>query len=1050
MKRFLLYPQIPKIPFITFFFVFIITIFLCFTQATGQQNLSVSGIVTSSENHSPLAGVSVFIQGTSKGTTTDNDGRFRIEAQRGDTLIFRYIGYQEKHVPVDGQTNLNVSLSSSLARLNEIVVVGYGTQRRQDVTGSVGTVNMNQVVSQPITGANELLSGQIPGVQLNTSNGIPGGGPEVVVRGIGAIGAGSQPLYVVDGFPLPETSSETSQTQNPLAYISPDDIESITVLKDASATAIYGSRGANGVVIITTKKGQSGKAKLNLSYYTGIQTIPKQEKPPLMNAAQFAEFMKERIEDNNAYLGTNTPIPAIYQNPQALGKGTDWFDAITRTAPIQDLNISVSGGTQSLTSYLSGEYFHQEGVVIGTSFDRYSLRANIDAKLGSKLRLGVNSSIIYSKGNNDVTGGQGRYETGFGESLVASPIPPIYNSDGTYNATIQTPGTFLYPNPVMVLNNTTNKTNNTRLIGTGYIEYEILNGLSFRSSINIDLFHRNRYYFHPSILGTLNVPPPTIPNGSYSNSYYLNWANENSLTYNRNFRGGHSLTLLVDISEQYEYDYNASFNGTQYPDNHIQTLNAAAIITGSTTADHWAMASYLGRVNYSYKDKYLLTATFRRDGSSRFGPNNRWGTFPSAALGWVMSKEPWFKSSKWVTNLKIRASYGITGNDQIGNFTYVGQVGLNNYIIGGSNLAYGQTINSLANPNLGWEKTKEVNIGLDYSLLNDRINLDIDAYERRTTALLLNLNIPPSSGFSSVIQNTGEVQNKGLEIGINSTNINNPNFTWTTSFNISFNRNKTLSLGPIDTIRSGISGESHPTNITVVGKPVGMFYGYKFLGLYQSDEDIQKSPHFPGAIPGNTKVADINGDGVIEPVLDFTIIGNPYPKFNYGMTNVLSYKNLTLRILITGSYGAQRLKASYEYFHNIDGVFNVLTDVIDRWRSPQQPGNGKVPTTAGTSYGRVMYRDVSSLWVYDASYLWFKNILLSYSMPARWFRNTISQAEIYASVENAFIITPYPFGNPAVTNYGDAHGTGGALVPGIDFSSYPVPRVFTFGIRLTY
>ncbi|MBX6381014.1 MAG: TonB-dependent receptor [Thermoflavifilum aggregans] len=1043
MKTKPFYPLISKI-------TSLLVIFISLCIGAQAQEQGISGIVTS-ENGSPLAGVTVLIQGTTTGTTTDNNGRFQINAKKGQTLIFRYIGYQEKRVPVDDQSSFSVVLSPSTSQLNEIVVVGYGTQRRQDVTGSVGTVNMKQVVNQPITGANEALAGQIPGVQINTSNGIPGGGPEVVVRGIGAIGAGSQPLYVVDGFPLPETSSETSQTQNPLAYISPDDIESITVLKDASATAIYGSRGANGVVIITTKHGQSGRARLSLNVYSGLQTIPKQEKPPLMNAAQFAEFMKESIEDNNAYLGTNTPIPPIYQNPDSLiGKGTDWFDAITRKAPIQDININVSGGTNNITSYLSGEYFHQEGVVLGTSFDRYSVRSNVEGNFNDKLKLGVNASIIYSKGNNDVTGGQGRYETGFGEAIVASPIPPIYNPDGTYNAMIQSPGTFLYPNPVMVLKNTTNKTDNTRIIGTAYMQYEILAGLAFRSTINIDLFNQNHYYFHPSILGTLFVPPPTLPYGYYATSHYLNWANENSLTYTHQFKGGHSISAVVDLSEQRQDNYAGTFNGSQYPDDHIQTLNAAALITGGSSADGWAMASYLGRINYDYKQKYLLTATIRRDGSSRFGPNNRWGTFPSAAIGWVLTKEPWFKPSKWVTNLKIRASYGITGNDQIGNFTYEGQVGINNYITGGSNLAYGQTINSLANPNLGWEKTKEINIGLDYSLLNNQVTLNADAYQRRTTALLLNLQIPPSSGFSSVIQNVGEVQNTGLEIGINSTNISNEHFSWTTSFNISFNRNKTLSLGPIDTIRSGLSGEGHPTNVTIVGKPVGMFYGYKFLGLYQSQDDINKSPHFPGAIPGNMKVADIDGNGIIEPVKDFTIIGNPYPKFNYGLTNILTYRNWTLRILITGSYGAQRLKASYEYFHNIDGVFNVLTDVIDRWRSPQQPGNGKVPTTAGTSYGRVMYRDVSSLWVYDASYLWFKNILLSYTLPKRITGNLLSDAEIYASVENAFIITPYPFGNPAVTNYGDAHGVGGALVPGIDFSSYPVPRTFTIGIRVNY
>jgi TonB-linked SusC/RagA family outer membrane protein len=892
------------------------------------------------------------------------------------------------------------------------------------------------------------LAGQIPGVQVNLTNGIPGGGPQVQVRGVGSIGAGSNPLYVVDGFPLTSDGGNGVQISNPMNNIPPSDIASISVLKDASATAIYGSRGANGVVIITTKHGTPGKLRVNLDAYTGMQDIPGIEVPSMMNATQFAEFQKDIIIDNNAYLGTNTPIPDIYQNPSALGVGTNWYKAMTRTAPITSATFNLSGGSDNFRFYTSAGYLSQTGVVLATDYNKLFLRTNMTGQISKKLSVGINFDATYYFGHDGVTGGNERGDA-FGTWEVADPIPPIYNADGSYNAMIGTDGTWNQPNPVMVLKETTHNLKGTHLLTSAYVNYEIIPSLTFRSTFNVDMDNSDENSFYPSTLGSTNSPPPHIPSGSFSHSKYLNWANENSLTYKKDFKGGHSLTVLGVFSEQQQTNNSAGFSGTQYPDDAIQTLNAAALITGGTNADSWALASYLGRVNYAYKDKYLLTATIRRDGSSRFGPNNRWGSFPSFALGWDMAKESWLASSQTISRLKLRASYGIVGNDQIGNFTYLSQLGSGNYIFGNT-LAGGRTINSISNNNLAWEKTDEVNLGLDVGLLKNKITFTADIYQSTTQSLLLNLNIPPSSGFSSTIVNIGKVQNKGIELLLNTENISRKDFTWTTTFNFSLNRNKTLALGPNQTeIQSGSSMEGHPTNITRIGLPVGLFFGYKVLGLYKDAADIANSPIFPGAIPGTMKVEDVNGDGVISPVSDFTIIGNPYPKFDYGFTNTLTYKSFNLNFVFTGSYGAQRLRANMASLHNIDGIFNVLTDVINRWRSPDQPGDGRHPTTAGPSLGRVMYRDVSSWNVSNASYLWLRNISLSYNLPHSFLHSYFDNIQIYGSVQNVFIITNYP-GNPAVANYTGAAGFGTALTPGVDYSNYPVPRTIVLGIKFSY
>ncbi|WP_436486309.1 SusC/RagA family TonB-linked outer membrane protein [Chitinophaga sp. ARDCPP14] len=1011
---------------------------------TYAQKNNVGGQVTDAGTGSPLPSVTVGVKGTSQGAFSDANGRYTISASPSDSLVFSIIGYASKTYAVGNRTRISVQLEPSNKVLNQVVVVGYGTQQKKDVTGSVGIVTMRNIKDMPVAGPDQALAGQIAGIQVSTSNGIPGGGPQVQVRGIGAVGAGSQPLYVVDGYPL---ASSSDQVSDPMNAINPQDIESMAVLKDASATAIYGSRGANGVVLITTKRGSSGIPRVQLSANYGVQTIPDKGRPNLMNGQEFAQFRKEAIEDNIRFTEhrepTDADIPEVYRNPSLIGKGTDWFDAITRTAPMQDINLSVSGGTDKIRTYVSAGYYNQDGVIINSGYRRFTVRANVDANLSDRFKVGFNVAPSYTtrKGN---TNGEGR-EGVFG---IASPIEPIYKADGSYNEYIQSPGTFGLPNPVMMLNEVTNKSKSTRILFNTYGEYEIIKNLKFKSTFNVDYQEGSAEFFRPSTIGNTNAAPPSIPSGGYITGNYLNWLNENTLTYQYTSGSGHAFTGLLGYSVQSQKEQNVGINAANFPDDDIKTINGAATLTNNpnvTDKTEWALLSYLARVNYAYKDKYLVTATVRSDGSSRFGPNNRWGTFPSVALGWRVSQEDFMKSSRVFSDLKIRASYGFSGNFNIGNYTYMSSIGTSDYVLGGA-LNGGRVMNTLGNPNLGWEKMRELNIGVDVGLLKDRIYLTIDAYKRNTQDLLLNVEVPQSSGFTTVTENSGDMENKGLEIGISSRNIESKSFTWTTNFNIAFNRNKVLALGKDNApIYSGNSSEGNPTNVSIVGQPLAMLYGYVFDGIYQNQAEVDKGPAFPGAIPGNIRFKDISGNGVINPREDFAIIGNPYPDFNWGLTNILNYKKFDLRVLVVGSMGADRLHATNDYNGNIDGVFNVRKDVANRWRSESNPGNGKVPTTNGSGRGRVMYRDVSSLTVEKNNYAWVKNITLGYSLPKMGF---VESARVYVSVQNAILFTNYS-GNPEVTNYMGKGGSG-ALVPGIDYSSYPVPRIYSLGANLSF
>jgi len=677
-------------------------------------------------------------------------------------------------------------------------------------------------------------------------------------------------------------------------------------------------------------------------------------------------------------------------------------------------------------------------------------RASVNATPHPKLHVSLNLAPTYELRNLPVTGGNGRNEFGSpGSASIMSPIVPAYNPDGTFNAQIASPGILSGPNPLMYLKQFQNKFQNLRALGNAIVEFRPTEGLLLKSQANGDFSEQQQSNFTPSTLGAFLAPPPRVPTGNYNEANTLNYLAEQSVTYDRNM-GKHHAQLLGVYSVQANRDIGGNFAGAQFPNDDIQTLNGANQITApNIISARWGLLSYAARLNYDFADgKYLASAAIRRDGSSRFAEAKRWGVFSSASVGWRLSEESFFKRLSWLNDLKLRASYGQTGNNDIGNYDYIGRINggsANDYVLNNT-LATGRALGTLGNADLGWEKTSEVDVGLDLAMFNNRISFTADAYNGITRDLLLNVEVPQSSGFATVTKNTGRVRNRGVEFGLHTVNVQRGSFQWTSDLNVAMNRNLVLALGANNApIRSGASGENTPTHITQVGQPVGMFYGFVFQGLYQTDAEAAATG-YAGAIAGNVKMKDVNGDRLITSILDQEIIGNPYPDATFGINNNVALGRFDLSLVMTGQLGGERLTGFFEYLHNIDPAFNVTRDNINRWRSPSQPGDGMHPTTAGVARSRQLYRDVSTLWVKDATNLSVRNVTLRYRVPERFSLARVKDANIYFGVQNALTISSYPM-NPEVTNYNRQTG---ALTPGYDAVAFPVSRTFTFGTQFGF
>jgi len=1033
-----------------FFSAVLCVLLFTITSATNafSQQITITGKVTDKNDGNPLPGVTVKVKGTAAGATTNSNGVYSLKTVDNAILTFSYIGYNQMEVAVAGKTTLDVQLVSNNQRLDEIVVIGYGTTTKKDATGAVATLSAAQMKDLPVSSVDQKLKGQIPGVQISTTTGTPGGGTSIKIRGSGSIGAGDNPLFVVDGYPISNTSGQVS---NPLNVINPNDIESVTVLKDASSTAIYGSRGSNGVIVITTKQGARGIPVVNVSAFTGIQQVPQKGRPQMLNGTEFAQFRKDIIVDDFASRGlvaTDADIPAAFRNPAQYGEGTNWYNEIIHNAPTTNLDASISGGSENTKYSFSLGYLNQEGTLRYTGFERYAIRMNTESKIGKKLRVGLNMAPTNSVQNLN------SFESDFvdvlSRSLWLSPLIPVTDASGNRTPYILSPDMYAGPNPLNSLEFAGTKSKSFRGLGTVFAEYQVLDGLKLKYSFNVDYINGSSFVFNPSFVGGVNAPPPVVPNSTTEKSTSFNWLSEALLTYDKTFAKDHRLNVVLGYSAQQERAESLRLFADNYPDDKIQTINAASIISSyGADVQKWSIISYLARVNYTYKDKYLFTGTVRTDGSSRFGSNNRYGTFPSAAVGWRVSQEDFMKNAGWVSDLKLRATYGLSGNFNIGNYTYITNIGSSNYAFGGQ-LASGRIPTSLNNPNLTWEESSQLDAGVDLGLFKDRVYVNLDYYKRITKGMLYNSEIPLSSGYSNAIINSGKIENKGFEFGLTSKNLEGE-FTWSTSANIAFNRNKVLALNDNnDPVYSGRSGEGSYQHITQVGRPVGEFYGYILEGIYRDQADLANSPKHVTSVVGSVKYKDVDNNGIIEPVKDFAVIGSPQPDFTWGLTNTFGYKGFDLNLLLVGSQGGQILKTANQYLLNIDGIFNVDQKVLNRWRSPENPGDGFTPTTNGS---RVIYRDVNSSWVESASYMRIQNVTLGYKFSEKWLESSkvIKGARIYSSIQNLATFTKYSGANPEVSrNTISGNAVSSALVPGEDFTNYPLPRTFILGVNLTF
>lgn len=997
------------------FFLFILT-------GAWAQGIRVTGTVRDDAGAS-LPGANIMVKGSSVSSATDMDGNFTIEVPSADAVLeISYMGLLTQEVKVGNQTAINVQLTTDVKALDEVVIVAYGTQNRRNVTGSVQTVNANDIKDQPVPQLTQKLQGKLAGVQITQNTGIPGQGMTVRIRGAASISSGSDPLYVVDGFPL----------QGTIANINPDEIESLTVLKDASSTSLYGSRAANGVVLITTKRGKKGQNKFSVNMYSGLQAIPDKGKPDMMNARQFAQFKKEVAEERGQQ------VPAMFQNPDQYGKGTNWFDAVTREAIIQNYNLTFSSATEKSSTSIVAGFNKTEGVLLNSNYNRISLRANTDYKFSDNIKVGFNIAPTFT--SNSTPQSDGIWYNGANiiqSALLTSPIASYKNADGTIPLAIGDQyGTAAGPNWYNQVQVVKNKSKQLGLLSNAFVEIKPLKDFTFKSMIGVDAGNSVSDSFYPSTAGNLFNPPnegdATRISASHGNSWAYSWLWENTLGYSKTL-GEHNFEALVGYTVQAAHSESGSLNGRGFPDNRVQTINAATIVTGSTDVQDWSLASVVSRVNYNYKGRYLLSAALRRDGSSRFGSDNKWGNFPSVSAGWIVSDESFIPENNVLSFMKIRSAYGITGNNNIGNYLqYANVVATNNPF--NDQLLNGSSVAGLNNTALGWETTKQVDAGIDLNFFNDRIRFVYDYYHKTTDNLLYSVEIPISSGFYNYTTNIGKIAFWGHEFTLGTVNLTG-DFKWNTDFNISFNRNKALELG---TANAAIYGDM---TITQVGKPLGQLYGLVWDGVYATQEEFDNSPHHEGAELGSVKYKDMNGDGIVtNDTRDQRVLGNTAPKFNYGFTNTFSYKNFDLSVVCQGAYGNKIINMADRFTGNLDGSFNVLSDLQNRWRSEENPGNGKWGKASGNTGPE---RDwSSSKWMYNGSYLTIKNVSLGYSF-SNASADYLKGLRLYASVQQLYVFTKYPGGNPEVS-------AGAGLFSGVDYTTYPVPRTFTFGINYNF
>jgi TonB-dependent starch-binding outer membrane protein SusC len=1035
---------------ILFLFVFVSGQFLIAQTVKGRVT---SGGVT-------IPGVNIFVKGSNIGVSTDFDGTFTLnKVAPGSILVISFIGYNTKEMTADTSAPMEIILYEESKALNEVVVVGYGTSKRKEITGSVSSIKASEFQDQPFTSVDQALIGKAAGVNVTQNNGTPGGGISVQIRGITSIN-GNEPLYVIDGTPIFADQNNANSgfgstkgiagqnTSSALNGINPSDIESIDILKDASATAIYGANGANGVVLITTKKGKKGKSSVNYETFLGLSEVAKFV--DVLNLKEYARFRTDFIKIDSEENG-NTPftIPFQYQNPDLLGEGTNWQKEIFRTAVTNNHQLSFSGEKSGTRFYTSLGYLDQEGVLLNSGFKRYSVRLNLDSAVKDWLKLGNNLSIASTLQNNvrnDSRGGA------IYVALRQSPELPVRNSDNSYSGPIQGQlgtSTNDATNPVALTELIKNKSQRYKINGNFYADLNVIKNLTFRTEFGYDLNFANLSYYKPRYrIGNTETSNETNEaSKQQENSLYWNF--KQILTYNKKIEN-HSFTLLAGHEAQsssYEFLQGSRNN---FPNDEFDVLSLGSVAGQSLSngKGQWAMESYITRLNYNYGDRYSLTASLRADGSANFGPNNKWGYFPAVSAGWTVSNEGFFKNNiQFINYLKFKGGYGLTGNQNIQSFAFQTLLSVNPSALGG-NL---YDVTQIGNPNVKWEALKSLNAGVEIGLLRDAVKLEVEYFQKTSSDFLAQEpETAINSGLPKQIINVGEITNKGVDVTLNTKNVNNKNFSWNTTLIFSKYVNKLTSYFDNPLLQfaevEGGGGVAKPVTITRVGDQVSQFYGYVANGLYKPNDDLTKAPTKDGFSPqyGDVKFADLNNDGLINQ-LDRTVIGNPFPEFTYTFNNNLKYKNFDLSVVLQGTYGNDVINYTRRYTEGYTDLYsNQSAAVIDRFILGVNEDTDIPRATRKDLYGN---NEVSSRFIEDGSYLRIQNLAIGYnfSPDALGQFKFINKFRIYANVQNLYTFTKYSGLDPAIGSYNS-----NILKTGVDEGRYPISRTYSFGVNLEF
>ncbi len=1049
---------------------------LC-TITSYAQNFPVSGQILDATGR-PLAGVTVQVKGADVATQTDADGNFQINAPSSKSvLVFSYVGYEEQQLPINNKNQLTLAMTPQQNALENVVVVGYGTQKKKNVTSAVATFNAENLDERPVTRVDQALVGQMAGVQVKQTSGIPGRGFSIQVRGSGSISAGNEPLYVLDGFPLATTSPNSAggfSTGNPLDNINPNDIESIQVLKDAAAAAIYGSRAANGVVLITTKMGRTGKPKFNVNSYVGynersrkLDMLSSEEwidratdiinaqwvaSGPGRTADQTTEQRRQILGLAPGIVNTSLMIDDRWYQPGHPGLNfIDWQDEAFRKGLMQNHQISANGGTEFVKYYVSGNFVKQEGMVTDMDYTAYSGRANLEVSPNRKLRFGINIAPTYSVANDP--GWEGK-DAIIHHLVSYSPVqedtmglnPNSFNND-RYQWGLS------FVSPIARARNIIGKTKRFRTISSVFAELKIIEGLTFKTTANLDNTDNSLKTYIPFVVGVNSnlasrlSRQTELTSGSFDTYRRQTFVNENTLNYDKTFNDIHDLSFLAGAAyntnklDRVEVNSSGGFSSSV-----VTTLNAAADVAvdrTSTLETKNVLISYFGRVQYSLMDKYLMSASLRRDGSSRFGENTKWGTFPSASVGWRVSEEKFLNNITAISDLKLRASWGKSGNYNIPDYASIPLLATYNYTFGGAQV-FGQAPSAIPNPDLTWEKSQTFDFGLDFGLLKNRFTGSFDIYRKTNTALLLNVPIPQATGFSTSLSNVGKVRNNGWEVELTSRNLTGL-LQWTTSVNFSHNANKVLELPGGQTQIFVPSTFDIPHSIIRVGYPINSINVVRQIGILTQKDIENGTALFGNQTEGDPKYFDANSDGIID-ANDRVIVGHPNPDYTWGVTNSFRYRGFDLNVLVQGQWGGSIYSLWGRALNRTGQGYtdNALGLHRDRWRSPEDPGAGKIGKARST-FGRIKNTD----WLYASDYWRVRNITLGYNLGQLFNTKAIQAARVYVTAENFFGHDKYYGGfNPEATN---TNLSGSTDFPEAgDYGGLPLPRSLILGVNFTF